>query len=117
MVEPTNDNIQAIMLSLMKETMQCWSLVNEEKEIFGYIITMIATEPITKERTLVIYSFFLYKSVEDISVWQKGMAALESFAKENNCKNINAYSANDKVVTLAKKLGFLKEYAFIIKEV
>jgi hypothetical protein len=114
MTEATPENVQNIMLSLMAESMQCWLLFDEE--IHGYVVTTIAADTITREKTLNIYTLFLYKSLGNTRVWKDCVYELNKFAKANGCKAITAYTVNEKVASIANKVGF-KTDVFLTREV
>lgn len=115
-VEPTPDNIQDVFCQLLKQDMQCWCVYDENKDIYGYIITSITVDTNTQFRTLIIYSLFLYRKAS-VEIWDEGIKAIEKFAQANKCTRLAAYTANDDVLSIAEKNGFMSDYTYLIKDI
>jgi len=115
MIDPTPENIQDILCQLLKQDMQCWCVFDEEKNIYGYIVTSISVDMNTNFRTLMVYSLFLYQKATP-EMWEEGMNAVDSFAKSNNCTRVVAYTANPSVVSIAKKNGYV-DYTYLVKDI
>ena len=114
-VDPNPDNMQDILCQLLRQDMQCWCVIEEDKKILGYIVTSITVDTNTKFRSLMIYSLFLYKGIDD-DMWADAYAAIEKFAEVNKCTRLIAYSANDRAIEIAKKFDFNSDYTYLVKE-
>ena len=55
-IDPTPENIRQVLCQLIRQDMQCWCVMDERKEIYGYIVTSIHIDINTNFRTLNIYS-------------------------------------------------------------
>ena len=115
-VVPTLENLRSILSQLLMSDMQCWCILNEDRECYGYVITSLNRDINTKEKTLVIYSVYLNKMLPDSETWRKFDSILNEYAKRTECVRIVQYSANPNAISIAKKLGFT-EYSFLVKEV
>jgi hypothetical protein len=115
-IDPKPEYIQDILCQLLRQDMQCWCVFDEDKNILGYIITSISVDINTGYRTLLIYSLFLYKSI-DRTQWDSLYDAVEKFGKANKCSRMTAYSANPDAISIAEKLGFMKDYTYLIKDI
>ena len=98
-------NIRNILCQLLRQDLQCWCVFDGNKKIYGYITTTISIDSISKSRTLLIYSLFLFHKATD-DMWKDGIEALEKYAKANKCNNITAYSTNPIVISIAEKQGY-----------
>jgi hypothetical protein len=115
LAKTSEEILQNILCQLLKGEMQCWCFYDDDKKIYGYIVTSIITDSNTKDKSLLIYSLFLYKRIT-ADIWKKGITSLNDFAKENGCNMIEAWSINDNAISIAFKLGF-KEQRYLTKEV
>ncbi len=113
--DPTPDNMQEILCQLLKQDMQCWCVYDEDKNIYGYIITSISVDMNTKFRTLIIYSVFLYEKATE-EMWKEGFEAVEKYAKANKCTRIAGYTANDKIISIGNKAGY-ENYTYLVKDI
>jgi hypothetical protein len=116
-VQPTAENMRAILCQILRDDMQCWCFFTDADDRHGYVVTSIIRDPNTNEKTLVIYSLFLYKHINELEVWDKGIDSINKFARANNCKTLVAWSDNDNAISIAKKLGFTSDYTYLTKEV
>lgn len=115
-IDPTPDNIFDILSRLLTQDMQCWCVFDEEKNIYGYVVTSISIDMNTKYRTLMVYSLFLYKKAST-DMWDKSIKTIEDFARVNKCKRIIAYSNNPDVLSISAKYGFNQDYTYLIKDI
>lgn len=116
LTDPTPDNMQDILCQLLKQDMQCWCVYDDEKNIYGYIVTSISVDINTNFRTLIIYSVFLYKKAS-VEMWGEGFEAIEKYAKANKCTRIAAYTSNEKILSIAGKAGYMKDYTYLVKDI
>lgn len=116
LVDPTAEALQNILCQLLKQDMQCWSVFDENKEVYGHIITSIFIEPNTNSRSLIIFSLYLFKHA-DKDMWEEGMTTLEEFGRLNDCSLISAYTADANVLSIAKKRGYMGNYTYVAKSI
>jgi hypothetical protein len=114
-VTPEAGVLQEILCMLLKGQMQCWCIHNDENKIYGYVVTSINDE--IDRKVLLIYSEYLSNGLPDKENFREISDKLESFAKENNCHRVIAYSANPNAISIAKKLGYSDDYVTLVKEV
>ena len=95
--------------------MQCWC-VFEGVDIYGHILTSISVDINTKFRTLMIYSLFLFRKASP-EMWEEGWEAIEKFAESNRCTRIGAYTKDENVKSIAEKIGFNADYAYLVKDI
>lgn len=118
MVYVDEDTIRTILSELLSEKLQCWCVYEKIEsgiDIYGYTVTSIQTEPHTGIKTLIIYSYYMYKKIDDIDRINLH-TAMEVFAKSNNCKLIAGYTINPLAGNVANKLGY-QEIKYYVKEV
>lgn len=108
-------DIQSILCDILKGSMQCWVVCEEDKEIKGFILTSIYKDNFTQSKSLLIYSLYMFTPVSTekaMIIYQK----LEAFAKASDCTKLIAYTTNEQVLSIAKKFNFM-HYHYLIKEV
>lgn len=109
-------NLQDVYNSLIHGQLILWIAVNEEEGIMGVMITQVVHHP--QYKLLLIY--LVGSKPHTINKWldwswQRGSPLLE-YAKENNCKRIEAYVRSGWLKFL-KKHGFKKCNTVVTKEV
>lgn len=96
---PSGRKMNLILRSLLDGTSQLWIHGNE-----GIVLTTFHVDPITHERNLLIYALVKLEGVS-MESWGAGLEDLRVFARNNGCSYIIAYTVQDKVVSLARRLG------------
>jgi hypothetical protein len=114
-IVPDSEMLQAILSSLLKEEMQCWCIYNDEKKIYGHIITSIGND--LNKKFLLIYSAHSFYVLPNRAAYMEVSNKLESFAKLNNCDKIIGYSMNSNIISLAEKMGYSSDQRVLVKEV
>jgi hypothetical protein len=115
MMDLTPDAIRNILRSLLIGELQCWAIVSDN-EVYGYVLTNIAEDHISKSRFLNIYDVYAFKHM-DKEMMTTAFSALNEFAKGNNCSRIGAYSNINKLIGIAKEFGFTTDAQFLTRKV
>lgn len=114
-VKPDGQALQEILCRLLKEEMQCWCAYNDEKKIYGYMITSIDNE--LGKKVLFIYSEYLFNRLPSVEIYRDISDKIEQFAKANGCHRIMGYSSNPNAISMARKLGYSSDFTVLMKEV
>lgn len=97
--------VKNILVSLLSGIMDCWvSFDTETKTILGTVTTVIASDPISGTRDLLIYTVHGFGSLQERH-WQEGFVTIRKWARANNCSRITAYTDNPEIVTLSERFG------------
>lgn len=107
-----------ILTSLMKGNVQMWAGFKGEEEGTpdAVALTTIIIDPVTNNRKLLIYSLVKF-SLIDFAILQEGMEEFRIFAQYYKCHSIVAYTQQDNIVSIAKKLGADTSWTYIHMEV
>lgn len=111
----TNEHLQWILAQLLASKMEIWISFTKERKFLGFVITRVGTEPGNGEKVLYIESVYAFQGVPE-EILFAGMKVLESHARKNNCKSFVALTESERIVGLAKRLGFSNRY-YLFKEV
>lgn len=94
-----------ILTALSTGKLQMWAVCREDaKSVNAVLTTQIVEDFATKSNFLLLYTLYGIEKMlmEDFT---DGLQALKTFARTNKCTQIIAYTVNDKVIDLAKRLG------------
>jgi len=106
-----------LLLGVEKGTTHVWIGVEVKEDIqhlCGILVTVISIEPLSETKVMVIYSLTSVSSILP-SLWLKGFEVLKQFAKSNGINSIIAYTTNEQLAMLAKKLGAVIHYTVEVK--
>lgn len=95
---------------------QTWCIWNNN-EVAGLITTQIITEPWSKRKMLMIYTFQMNDKRFTIEDTAAIMDVLYEFARANECSRVVAYTRNRGVVHICKGLGWDTEQVVLSVEV
>ena len=102
----TRDGMLSILSSFITGRLHCWIITNDETNaITGILTTAVIPEPITNQRSLLIYTISTVDGGELRAVIRDFQRLVE-FAKSVGCEKIMAYTANPRVSSLMKRLGW-----------
>lgn len=121
---PIKDPSPAVIVNLMGAVasgqLQCWALtakIEEKPVLVGAITTIVQTDPWTKESVLHVYSLYVSDEFNvDIEAWKTIHAAIEDWAKKQNCTALRAQSDNARVIQMAQTCGWHSRGYLIGKE-
>lgn len=108
----THDGMLSILDGFISGRLHCWLLFDDSnKRIHGIVTTAVVPDPITNQRSLLLYTV---SAVDGLSIRDlvSDFQGLVEFAKAVGCKKIVAYTANSKVISLMKKLGWDVSFSF-----
>ena len=115
----TEEVITNILETTMDEASQVWILhkgdeANKKETLIGIGVTCIITEPLSKQKSLLIYALVggMVKAVA--SDWEEALVGIRQFAIGQGCVNIVAYSDVPETIGLVKKLGGNVDVRFLI---
>ena len=98
----------SILHSLLSDKSQCFLRISDDRQIIALMITRIILTTYTKDKILFIQCIFSFRKVAD-SEWQIDWKFVQNFAKKENCKYIEAESANTQIYSMLSQLG-VKEF-------
>ena len=85
---------------LLKDTMQCWVLLNNKEEIQAVATTVISSDIGTEVHNLLIYSLYAISYKINDDDWSQGLVHLKEYAEKVGCKKIIAYSNIPRIIDL-----------------
>jgi hypothetical protein len=75
---------------------QAWIVLDKEEKLSATFITTIMNEEISKERVLLIYLLYSYKTIDDED-WYTAFEKVYKFMKNRNCNRLTFYSNNARI--------------------
>lgn len=107
-----------ILRQLMAEEMQVWFIFNdkEDKKVRGVLTTKVMEELGTRERYLRIYTLSGSKVFKD-GLFEELHKSLISFAKEQGCGRLVAFSNKADIVKAVAQLGYNVDTRVLSKEI
>jgi hypothetical protein len=112
--EESNRRLE-IFKALVTGLLQCW-VVKEDKEVIIFATFCLDIDPVSREKHLLLYTLYGVKPVS-LQLWTMLFAQLLELTKKFGCKKIIAYSCRERVIQLAKTLGWDTTFTFLSKEV
>jgi hypothetical protein len=113
----THDKLSNILESLLFGGMQNWLCVDaEELTVLGNLITTICNDESSKTKTLRLYSVYGYDDLP-LTEWQEGFHTISEFALGQGCEMIDAFTTNEKIISLAKRFGGDTRFTYITLEI
>ncbi len=98
-----------LLQSFLIGKMECWAAHeindNGEQIIHAIITTCIRTDDLNENKTLLFYSLYAFGENFSRDYWSKGLLTLLKYAKAHNCVAVEAYTQNENLVNLARRLG------------
>lgn len=94
--------------ALSNGSMVCWKLWtqrNDKRMFVGVALTRLIQDEFFDTRSCLIYGLTSSNFVTN-EAWHEAFAALEAYARENNCTDILFCSKHPRVLRLVKELGF-----------
>ena len=114
----TVEHLRFMLARLLAGTAQCWAAYKREEgynKFIGFIITRIIKDESNDKRILFIDCVYAWQTPSEEIIYQS-WPVLNEFAKRNNCSIVQSYTEQDRIATLAERLGFTKLYV-VSKEV
>lgn len=107
-----------IMADIVAERLQVWVLwaEGEPRKFMGVLTTSIVRDRWDQKKTLCVNTLANFGRA-DRSAWFMGLAAVEAFARRNQCVRMQFDATNPKVVRMAVRLGFQAVSTRCLKEV
>lgn len=107
------DKMNRLLSSMLTGTTEVWvSYTQPERKFESIIVTQQLYDNASNTKNLLIYCHYSYEVISPSS-WKEGLETLLQYAKEIGCSNIVAYSANQRINELARRLGANTDYTFI----
>lgn len=105
-----------VLRSILTEDLVVWVFYDQQRQERYVVTTIVRTDEVTLGKDLLIYSFTGLGQVTPDEVME-GIEVLKKYAKDNGCKTIIAYSADDRVVQFLENQGASANYKLIQMEV
>jgi len=107
------DKMNRILSAALRGDLDVWASYDREYNKFeAILITQFLYDDASNTKNLLLYCLYGYESINPSS-WTDGFEALTKYAKEKKCNSMIAYTANPKVVELAKSYGLDTMYTFL----
>ena len=103
-----------ILQQLMAGKMQAWVAHKKATypiESVGILTTVIITEPVSRRKSLWIYTLYGWADIPD-ALYVAGLETLKTYAKAEGCQQITFYTTNQRIVNIASQVGIGTEYTF-----
>lgn len=101
-----DDWINRILSSCLSGKLDVWVSYTkgDRNKVEGIVMTSIAIDNLMYAKELLIYYIYSYDTVDRAS-WMDGLITITKYAINKGCDRIVAYSDNDNVIGIVKKLG------------
>lgn len=97
-----------LLCNLLSKKYNCWMAVDDKREIRGVAITKIYTDAGNIPH-LLIESLYVYKATTD-NERVDFINTIKEFASGIECHDVIFYTANQRIMDTAEKLGFEESY-------
>lgn len=98
--------LNELLHALLSGKAQCFLRTNDKQtEIEAVIITRLLMDQFTKEKYLLLQSYYAFKAASDKD-WGNNMQYAMDFAVHENCSYISFTSSNKRILELAEFYGF-----------
>jgi len=108
------DKMNRILERLLTGEMQCWAAYrkNEEIQFIGFVVTTVTTDYCSMTRNLLLYCICGFEKT-NLQDWKEGYIALVKYGHAMQCNRIVAYTKQENLINLAKRMGGEVDYRFI----
>lgn len=110
-ISNTVQGMSAVLKSILLGELKVWIYDNEGSNNF-VMSTVVREDPITKQRSLLIYSLYAFFQIKP-NAWKKSFDTLKKEAKMLNCESVIAYTANEKIVRYLETQGAETSFTLI----
>lgn len=108
-----------LLMQMLAGGMQVW-VANRVKEFpskaIALLTTSIMTDALVGTKNLLMFSFYGWEDISD-KEYLMGFATLKRFALAEGCTSISFYSNNDRLLSIAAKVGFLTDFRYGMIEI
>ena len=101
--------LNEILQALLSETAQCFFRLDDQHRVIALMITRIQISKVSGDRFLYIQCIYSFRQVANLE-WHEDWNYLQTFASQNDCKYIDANSANPVIFQLLDSLGAKELY-------
>jgi hypothetical protein len=102
--------LNELLHALLSNKAQCFFRVNEKQtKIKAVIITRLLIDQFTKEKYLLLQSYYAFEVASDKD-WAENMQYAIDFSKKEKCSYISFTSKNEKILELASLYGFKERH-------
>lgn len=98
-----------VFASLLCDKSQCL-ISHYENKISAIMITEIIENRITKDKVFNLRSLYVFNAFS-VDKWQEHFDILKELAISSKCSKITFDSLNNKIIGIAKSVGFIKRYS------
>jgi hypothetical protein len=96
-----------VLVSLLSGKFQLWAALNEQRETYGFIITCVSQDTLTKEEYLIIEMVYGFRKSNDEIVFET-WECLKEFALAQGCEYIKANTNVARAAELLERVGFVE---------
>ena len=100
--------VNNILQSLLMSRMQAWIVTEDQDSIDAVVLTAVVDDSALPGNTLRIYMLYAFKPTS-ADLWNEGWKTLEAFAHKCECIMMDAFSTNEKVISMAQSFGWKSE--------
>ena len=97
--------LNLLLQSLLSDKAQCFIIMNDERVLQALCITKILHDKALVKNYMYIHCLYAFHAVEE-NLWQKGLDAIHTFAKNNDCAYISLSSMNKRIWDIVSTYGF-----------
>lgn len=111
---PTEKSMLEILQQLLAGRMQLWIAHKSRTwpiETFGVVTTSITHNMLTGSKGLLIFSAYTWHDAP-IDLYEVAIKTLSKYAKSEGCDHIHFYSANPRVLQMARHVGMDTEFTY-----
>jgi len=102
--------LNEMLHALLSGKAQCFLRTNDDQtEVKAVIITRLLIDQFTKEKYLLLQSYFAFEAATD-QAWAENMQYAIDFSKKEKCSYISFTSNNERILELAGLYGFKERH-------
>lgn len=107
--ESRSGALNEMLQALLSETAQCFIRISDDRQMIALMITRILINKNTGDKFLFIQCIFSFRTVPNTE-WHIDWQFIQDFAKQEQCKYIDAESSNDQIFRILSQLGAKEIY-------
>ena len=104
-VETSEVYLNDMFLSLLNDKRICYVSLDDEHQVTALLILQIKIDNITNDKYLYMQCLYSFKPTP-LEAWQKYFKFVKDFAEMEKCNYLRFESNNDRLIKMAKSVGF-----------
>ncbi len=101
--------LNSLLQELLSEKAQCFLRITDDRQMIALMITKIMISQASGDKFLYVQCIFSFRTVPNTE-WQIDWDFIQAFAKQEDCKYIDAESSNAQIFTILSQLGAKELY-------